>query len=313
MLDVNVPLQSVVSLVSGCVLIVVPVILISGSLKKLLAEEKKGRRSPFSEKLIRPAGESLRIKIDEIKSEFQDKFLDLILLILGPAVLMIFSAWIDYWLSLPVALIGAVICYSLAFRKWKEIAELRSKLSNYRLGFHAERIVGSELNRLVAQGYHVFHDLVVDTRPGGEATNYNIDHVAVGPDGVFVFETKGKSKVAPVAGSKLSAHELYFDGKNILFPDGFRSSREIKQAKDNAQYFSDLLSSVVVGELPCRGILVYPGWYVKTDDGGSGGVQTSKGLAKRVPSLGRGRKLSDHEVSALASIIERDCRNVEEE
>jgi hypothetical protein len=55
------------------------------------------------------------------------------------------------------------------------------------LGRDGERAVGRTLERLVADGYHVFHDIV--------GPNWNIDHLMIGPGGIFTIETKTRSKL----------------------------------------------------------------------------------------------------------------------
>jgi hypothetical protein len=63
----------------------------------------------------------------------------------------------------------------------------------WRKGANGERIVGFALGRLPG-GWHVFHDIPVGDRGS------NIDHVVVGPSGVFTLNTKnliGKVWVGP--------------------------------------------------------------------------------------------------------------------
>ncbi|MEE4639716.1 MAG: nuclease-related domain-containing protein, partial [Wenzhouxiangella sp.] len=55
-------------------------------------------------------------------------------------------------------------------------------------GEQGERAVGQFLERLREDGYQVFHDLIGD--------GFNLDHVIIGPAGVFTIETKTWSKPA---------------------------------------------------------------------------------------------------------------------
>lgn len=57
---------------------------------------------------------------------------------------------------------------------------------SYQLGYEGEIAVGQELNQLMLDGYRVYHDF-----PGDK---FNIDHIVVGPPGVFAVETKARSK-----------------------------------------------------------------------------------------------------------------------
>ena len=49
-----------------------------------------------------------------------------------------------------------------------------------------ERLVGETINWLMKDGFDVFHDYPID--PNGKSGN--IDHIVVGPNGVFAIETK---------------------------------------------------------------------------------------------------------------------------
>src|SRR5690606_23533501 len=85
-----------------------------------------------------------------------------------------------------------VTACAAAFVGWTvyRVVRLRPRLRALRLGMEGERAVGQFLERLREDGYHVFHDVV--------AVNFNVDHVLVGPAGVFAIETKTWSK--PSAG-----------------------------------------------------------------------------------------------------------------
>jgi hypothetical protein len=78
----------------------------------------------------------------------------------------------------------------------------------------------------------------------------------------------------------------------------------------------DALSKWLTGSAPerveVRPLLVIPGWMIKTTgDWKTSGVQSAKKIAQRIPGLGRGRRLSENEVRAIADRIEAKCRNLE--
>lgn len=240
---------------------------------------------------------------------YWDNSFDLLPILFGPALTFLILSWSGPLVSSIAVLSVILACFFLALKKWQALADIRADLQNYRLGFDGERFVASELEPLAARGYRVFHDFIVDTKPGDEATNFNIDHIAVGPEGVFVFETKAKRKATAPIDPELNEHELSFDGKTIKFPDGSYTTEPIEQAQRNAKELKNWLKSSGITDIDYRPIVVYPGWYVK--GGLLNGVQPAKGIAKRIPKMGRGRKLSPSEVTALAARIEDKCRNVE--
>lgn len=67
----------------------------------------------------------------------------------------------------------------------------------WRLGADGEERVGSSLDQLRGAGWHVEHDVRVGARGA------NVDHLAIGPPGVFVINTKAVSGKVWVAGSNL--------------------------------------------------------------------------------------------------------------
>ena len=76
----------------------------------------------------------------------------------------------------------------LATSLWKLAISLR-RIANLRTALDAEIETGNQLNRLMKHGYDVFHDL--------PANGSNIDHLVIGPNGVFAVETKGRRKPTP--------------------------------------------------------------------------------------------------------------------
>src|SRR5207248_10817074 len=91
----------------------------------------------------------------------------------------------------------------------RKLTPLVKRRAAHRLGFHGERYVAEELNQLMSDGFRVFHDV-----PFG---NYNIDHVLIGPTGVFVVETKTRRKRTAHGAGK---HKVQFDGTQLNFPGG---------------------------------------------------------------------------------------------
>jgi len=71
-------------------------------------------------------------------------------------------------------------------------------------GFDGERYVGEALTPLVAQGFEIYHDVPFE--------GFNIDHVPVGPPGIFAVETKTRRK----PGEQIVAFEVTFTNGKIL-------------------------------------------------------------------------------------------------
>jgi hypothetical protein len=92
----------------------------------------------------------------------------------------------DRYGSLPLLLVGSVYLIAIL----KAIIE-PDHVRAWGIGAEGERVTGRELDRL-PDGFRVLHDLRI---PGSRA---NVDHVVIGPTGVFVVESKrmrGKLRV----------------------------------------------------------------------------------------------------------------------
>jgi hypothetical protein len=99
----------------------------------------------------------------------------------------------------------------LSVRWWQ--ARLQRRWDDY-LGLFGERYVAEQLEPLKAEGWFIFHDVPCT----GATGNFNLDHVAVGPGGIWVVETKTRRK--GVARSGFKEHEVSSDGNQVVWPWG---------------------------------------------------------------------------------------------
>lgn len=272
-----------------------------------LNAEKRRWESPFTEKLIRPAGEGLRLRIESVREKLADQLFALGLLLTVPGLVALLIHPFSTGKLVFVGLLTPA-CFGFAWPKYKKSSDLREELRRLRLGFDGERYVAEELNQLMLQGYRVFHDFVIDWKPGRQ---FNIDHVLVGPEGVFVVETKTRSKKKdPVSGDKLG-YRVEFDGTALRFEGGQWSADAIEQATGAAKELRNWLKRSGQPWVEVRPLVAIPGWWVETEDLGASGVQPAKGLASRIPRLGRGPRLNSTQIQTIGDCIETHCRNLE--
>jgi hypothetical protein len=131
-----------------------------------------------------------------------------------------------------------------AYRMWR----IQPQLKNYRLGIRGEREVGRMLEDCRRFGYAIFHDI--------RGNSFNVDHVLIGPGGVFAIETKTRSKPS---GRKAIVD---FDGQNVLV-DGKAPDRDpITQTNANADFVRDLLKRMTARDVKVRPVVLFPGWWV---------------------------------------------------
>jgi hypothetical protein len=87
-------------------------------------------------------------------------------------------------------------------------------MRNWRFGLRGEQAVAEKLadRALAAAGYVAFNDL--PAKNGKK--EWNVDHVVVGPGGVFVLETKARPKRKATQDQEEA--KVIFDGKMLQFP-----------------------------------------------------------------------------------------------
>ena len=131
---------------------------------------------------------------------------------------------------------SAVAVVALAFfRVRAHIPELRAMYQ----GIQGERLVGQMLEEFRTRGYSVLHDV-----PGDRG---NVDHVLVGPKGVFVVETKTVSKPR---GRK----SIEYDGKQVKV-NGFVTGEPIEQVLAEVGHIKRLVKADAGKHPPTRGVV----------------------------------------------------------
>ena len=120
-------------------------------------------------------------------------------------------------------------------------------------GIAAEKAMGQFLEQFRAQGYKVIHDIPVKA---GDKT-FNIDHLLIGPNGIFTIETKGWRK--PLKGHCIVA----YDGQKVLINGQTPDRDPIAQAMGQAAWVRDYLKScTALTAIPVTPLVVFPGWYI---------------------------------------------------
>ena len=123
------------------------------------------------------------------------------------------------------------------------------KFRNLNRGERGEIKVAEVIDELRSLGYRLIHDL---PRAG-----YNIDHVVVGPAGVFVIETKSRGGYG----------EIEFRDGDGLFVGGRKEENDpLRQARSNAAEVNRLLKEHCGKYFPVTPLVVFVGdWKVKNN------------------------------------------------
>lgn len=277
----------------------VPLLLSVGFLWGLLSLRqreirKRTRRNPLNRNLLRSPGQSLRGQIDDLTTDLMAHLG--LLIVIGPLVAnLIYATWLiegrlremTLAIGLSAFLGGCIYIARRVQRQWKEVLKLK-------LGLDAEEAIGQELNQLMPLGFRVFHDI--------PCKDFNIDHVVVGASGLFVVETKGRSK-------PLEESEVIFDGERLQFP-GWREATPVRQVQASTRWLEEWISSAIGEQVRATSVLAIPGWYIerKTSDCS---ILTANG--KNMSGLFQtfGSRLRPETVQRIAHQLEQRCRTVE--
>ncbi len=148
-------------------------------------------------------------------------------------------------------------------------------------------------------------------KPGGDATNFNFDHIVIGTNGIFLVETKAIRQPNGEMPDGQERHKVIASSDVLEFPTGYKARKQIAQAKSNAEDLSKWLTGTSSTPIPVHPLLILPGWFVDDNRTGSVPVLNGKNLVKVVPKLGKKDSWTIEEVRMFSDRIEAHCRNVE--
>lgn len=214
-----------------------------------MSKDTARKRSPLRHRLLREAGQSLQEQIDR-----QHEKALLYIILSGVCAAFAIAAWISVIVEsprspwIPTALALPAICYSTV-RIW----EIKQKLRNLELGRDGEKQVAEELDRLKQEGAIILHDVVAE---GENGKRFNLDHVVCSRNGVFVIETKTRSKRIG------RNNQIDYDGSRVLV-NGIEDRDVIQQATRNANWLRKTLLAKTGKSFAVRPVIVFPSWWVE--------------------------------------------------
>lgn len=265
-------------------------------------------RMPFPDhlRLRRGPGESLRRQIDQIDNRLLQRA---VLAFLVPLAASGALAWITTHLAgrHQVGALTAVLVL-LIILLWaigRSLAGQLDRWRNHYLGYFGERVVAEALEPLKARGHLVFHDV-----PGGDrGQRFNVDHVVVGPGGVFAIETKTRRQGTLRTRGGVASHEIIYDGEKLSYPWG-EDRHGLESARERAAWLAQWLGRELEIQIPVQPILAFPGWTVVTREPGPITVISPARLAETIiqaplDTLGPAR------IEAVAQLLDTRCRDVE--
>jgi len=261
-------------------------------------------KSPQQEKLLRPPGCSLSRRLDTLQDKLLNGVLSACLLCsIAGAGAVIAADFIGARVAGFWAAISILAFYAFAIAgAWEAIRAFRRvrEAQNVRLGLRGEQAVAEALHEAADAGFRVFHDL-----PGGE--HWNIDHVAAGPRGVFLIETKARRRRRPVRNGQ-PGHVVLNDGKALRFPSG-DDTKAIPQAQNNARWLANYLTKKTGEPVTVQPIVAVPGWFVESKGDFPVKVMNATYLTGYLRR--EGEKIQPAQVRRIIAALDEKCRDVE--
>ncbi len=250
----------------------------------MFPESKKWARPPA---FRRSPGQSLR--------DQEERITDNLLIPLFLATAFCWVLWLVMGLQIrsnqpsepKIYLCFAIVATSITAIKSGQLWGQFRKLS------HGELFVSEQLKELDANDFRCFHDVVRD--------GFNIDHVVVGPPGVFAVETKFRS----------GSGEIEFkNGQGILVGGREEKRDSLQQARGNARVVHDLIRDAGV-KASVKPVVVFVGdWKVKNswDDDSDVRVIAADDVQPYFQNEDR-PELTRSEIELISSHLEQSARN----
>ncbi|MBL0714399.1 MAG: NERD domain-containing protein [Desulfosarcina sp.] len=252
----NLPFEKIESLL--------PLFLIFGVLVLMLAllQRKLGEiRVGFSDErphacFLRSPGESILARIDRATGELVAFGVAVavvpLVLILTYLVYVLFTRNREGWMD-----IAYLVCLSTGFLLYggNKLRRLSAKKRRLRKVYAGLQAVALEINRLMLSGHHVYHDF-----PSG---GFYIDHIIVGPTGVFTVQSRIPSQFESANGSQDKTVSV--DGNELIFRKT-TDTRAIQTTAFRASWLASWVLTATGEALRVHPLLTLPGWTVDIID-----------------------------------------------
>ena len=227
-------------------------VLMLATLQHMLAEIRFRTPIPYLKiSALRSPGESTRRRIERTHGEIAA-----FAVAIGTIPLALYAALLSYVHFLQLDLSWMDTAYfaaiSAGFMLYGANKIKRLKNRNRRLYtiYEGQVIVAQEVNRLIPDGHRVYHDFPTD--------RFHIDHIIVGPNGVFAVTTK----VLPKPG-RFRDKVLTLDGEHVLLGK-LRDEQTLPYAAFQASWLAKWILTATGEALTVHPVLTVPGWRMKT-------------------------------------------------
>jgi nuclease-like protein len=253
-------------------------------------KKKKKYRSPVEGPLRRLPGQSIRDERDKL---LNDQLFEYLLVAFAFCSLAVWE-WLRRWLRVPfspeiLTLFAVVMTGYCSFR----IFRLRKEIRNLNQAEKGKRRVSELLTQLRRKRYVAFDDLVVDQS--------NIDHVLVGPGGIFAIETKAYS----VFGNGY----VGVDELGVLRLSNKPATKDpLRQATRSAANIVKILKDRMRSDFNVTPVLIFPGWALRGAKAETGLVVLNDAMITEFFES-RPIMLSNEQITNICSHLDQTARS----
>jgi hypothetical protein len=207
---------------------------------------KQEKKSPLKEKPLRYPGQSL-------DDQIWDKHADVAVFLFSPAgfIGLVIAEWLHKLLKTQSEPIFPTI-FTIAFLIFciYKVIKIKKEIELLKLGRDGEKIVAEQLEVLKKGGAAILHDIV--------GNNFNVDHVVISPRGIFVIETKTRSKWI---GKNAT---IRVENQKIFVGNVEDKNDPIVQAKALSRWVSELLEKSTGRKFSIHPVVLFPEWFVES-------------------------------------------------
>lgn len=267
------------TLISGLLpfLFLVPLVLAIGLISLILKFIQRRSRLPFDIALNqRMPGQMLLAQYSDASANLMGNLISIAFFTIWPFAYYGLADVFGFKRPNVIA-ISAIFFCAVIYVIWK-IIKLKRHQINLRLGLEAEWFTAIELYNGLPHSYKVFNDIQCD--------KFNIDHLVIGPNGVFAIETKGRRKPNLKANKnrKAEAQKEYVvkvDGERLIFPT-FSETDTTQQAARQAKWAQKWLTQATGLNVPVLPVVNIPGWFVRNGKNQSMLITSARNLANAI-------------------------------
>ena len=243
---------------------------------------------------LRSPGESTLRRIDRTNGE-----IGAFAVALFAIPLVLYAALLSYvhflfldlsWMD--TAYLGAISAGFIFYGATK-IKRLNARKQRLYATYEGQIAVAQEVNRLMSDGYQVYHDFPTN--------RFHIDHIIVGPNGVFTVKTK----VLPSHGHR-NDRSLKIDDQRLIVGNK-QDHRTIPFADFQSSWLEKWILTSTGEALSVQPILTLPGWQLKTLNKTSILVVKPEAIKDAINGI-RWHQISSKTIRLVCEQLEAKCR-----